>query len=148
MKATQSLHNLGQSIWLDNITRDLLDTGTLKRYIDEFSVTGLTSNPTIFERAIKQSSAYDLWIRAGCSMGKSSEEISLDLALEDISRTANLFRPVYERTNTVDGWVSLEVSPLLAYDTEGTLRAAKDLYARTIEWKTKSLRGRTHDCHG
>jgi transaldolase len=81
-------------------------------------------------------------------MGKSSEEISLHLALEDISRTADLFRPVYERTNTVDGWVSLEVSPLLAYDTEGTLRAAKDLYARTIEWKTKSLRGRTHDCHG
>ena len=131
MLATQLLSNLGQSIWLDNITRDLLDTGTLKRYIDEFSVTGLTSNPTIFESAIKKSSAYDIWIREGFSMGKSSEEIFFDLALEDISRAADLFRPIYERTNTVDGWVSLEVSPLLAYDTDGTLRAAKDLFART-----------------
>ena len=130
MKATQLLSNLGQSLWLDNITRDLLDTGTLKRYIDEFSVTGLTSNPTIFEKAIKKSSAYDAPIREGLAKGKSSEELFFDLALEDITRAADLFRPTYDRTNTVDGWVSLEVSPLLAYDTDSTLRAAKDLFAR------------------
>lgn len=130
MIATQLLSNLGQSIWLDNITRDLLDTGMLRRYIDEFSVTGLTSNPTIFEKAIKKSSAYDLRIREGLAKGKSSEEIIFDLALEDITRAADLFLPIYERTNTVDGWVSLEVSPLLANDTDSTLRAAKDLFAR------------------
>ena len=130
MKATQLLSNLGQSLWLDNITRDLLDTGTLKRYIDEFSVTGLTSNPTIFEKAIKKSPAYDAPIREGLAEGKSSEELFFDLALEDITRAADLFRPTYDRTNTVDGWVSLEVSPLLAYDTDSTLRAAKDLFAR------------------
>jgi transaldolase len=130
MKATQLLSNLGQSLWLDNITRDLLDTGTLKHYIDEFSVTGLTSNPTIFEKAIKKSSAYDAPIREGFAKGKSSEELFFDLALEDITRAADLFRPTYDRTNTVDGWVSLEVSPLMAYDTGSTLRAAKDLFAR------------------
>ena len=130
MKATQLLSNLGQSLWLDNITRDLLDTGTLKRYIDEFSVTGLTSNPTIFEKAIKKSPAYDAPIREGLARGKSSEELFFELALEDITRAADLFRPTYDRTNTVDGWVSLEVSPLLAYDTDSTLRAAKDLFAR------------------
>jgi transaldolase len=130
MKATQLLSNLGQSLWLDNITRDLLDTGTLKRYIDEFSVTGLTSNPTIFENAIKNSTAYDAPIREGLAKGKSSEELFFDLALEDITRAADLFRPTYDRTNTVDGWVSLEVSPLMAYDTGSTLRAAKDLFAR------------------
>jgi len=130
MKATQLLSNLGQSLWLDNITRDLLDTGTLKRYIDEFSVTGLTSNPTIFEKAIKKSPAYDAPIREGLAEGKSSEELFFDLALEDLTRAADLFRPTYDRTNTVDGWVSLEVSPLLAYDTDSTLRAAKDLFAR------------------
>jgi transaldolase len=130
MKATQLLSNLGQSIWLDNITRDRLDTGTLKRYIDEFSVTGLTSNPTIFEKAIKKNPAYDAPIGEGLATGKSSEEIFFDLALEDITRAADLFRPTYDRTNTVDGWVSIEVSPLLAYDTDSTLRAAKDLFAR------------------
>ena len=130
MKATQLLHNLGQSIWLDNTTRDLLDTGTLQRYIDELSVTGLTSNPTIFEKAIKNSPAYDAPIRKMLARGKTGDELFFDLALEDIIRAADLFRPVYNRTNAVDGWVSLEVSPLLAYDTRSTLRAAKDLFAR------------------
>jgi transaldolase len=130
MKATELLHNLGQSIWLDNITRDLVDGGTLQRYIEELSVTGLTSNPTIFEHAIKNSSAYDAPIQELLARGKSGEELFFDLALQDLTRAADLFRPIYERTNGVDGWVSLEVSPLLAYDTEATLRAAKDLFAR------------------
>jgi transaldolase len=130
MKATQLLCNLGQSIWLDNITRDLLTSGTLRRYIDELSVTGLTSNPTIFENAIKNSPSYDVPILEKLATGKSGEELFFDLALEDITRAADLFRPVYERTNTVDGWVSLEVSPLLAYDPDKTLRAARDLFAR------------------
>ncbi len=130
MKATQLLHNLGQSIWLDNITRDLLTSGTLKRYIDELSVTGLTSNPTIFDHAIKNSSAYDNEIRAGLAQGKSPEAIFFDLALEDLTQAADLFRPIYDRTKGVDGWVSLEVSPLLAHDTESTLAAAKELHAR------------------
>jgi transaldolase len=130
MKATQLLHNLGQSIWLDNITRDLLTSGTLKRYIDELSVTGLTSNPTIFDHAIKNSGAYDVAIRADLAKGKSGEPLFFDLALEDLTQAADLFRPIYDRTNGVDGWVSLEVSPLLAYDTTSTLAAAKELHAR------------------
>jgi transaldolase len=130
MKATQLLHNLGQSIWLDNITRDLLTSGTLKRYIDELSVTGLTSNPTIFDHAIKSSSAYDAAIRAGLAKGKSGEALFFDLAVEDLTQAADLFRPIYDRTDGVDGWVSLEVSPLLAYDTKSTLAAAKELHAR------------------
>jgi len=129
-KATQLLHNLGQSIWLDNITRELLDSGTLDHYIREFSVTGLTSNPTIFDHAIKNSSAYDVAIREKLSQGKSGEALFFELALEDISRAAALFRPTHDQTNGVDGWVSLEVSPLLAYDTASTLSAAKDLHAR------------------
>ena len=130
MKATQLLHNLGQSIWLDNITRDLLNSGTLKRYIDELSVTGLTSNPTIFDHAIKNSTAYDVAIREDLAKGKSGEALFFDLALEDLTQAADLFRPIYDRTNGVDGWVSLEVSPLLAYDTTSTLAAAKSLHAR------------------
>jgi transaldolase len=130
MKATQALRNLGQSIWLDNITRDLLNSGTLKRYIDELSVTGLTSNPTIFDHAIKNSAAYDSAIRERVSRGIIGEALFFELALEDLSRAAAQFRPVYDRTEGVDGWVSLEVSPLLAYDTASTLTAAKDLYAR------------------
>jgi transaldolase len=130
MKATQLLHNLGQSIWLDNITRDLLDSGTLQSYIDELSLTGLTSNPTIFEHAIKNSRSYDEPIREKIVHDKSREDLFFDLALEDIARAADLFRPIHDRTNGVDGWVSLEVSPLLAYDTESTLRAARDLFAR------------------
>jgi len=130
MKATQLLHNLGQSIWLDNITRDLLDSGTLKRYIEDLSVTGLTSNPTIFNQAIKNSSAYSAAIRTKFAQDKSAEEVFFELALEDLTRAADLFRPIYDRTNGVDGWVSLEVSPLLAYDTAKTLAAAKELHAR------------------
>src|SRR6266542_3694467 len=130
MKATQLLHNLGQSLWLDNITRDLLNSGTLKRYVDDLSVTGLTSNPTIFDHAIKNSTAYDAAIREKLSKGKSGEALFFELALEDITRASDLFRPVYDQTDGVDGWVSLEVSPLLAYDTASTLAAARDLHAR------------------
>jgi len=130
MKATQLLHNLGQSIWLDNITRDLLNSGTLQRYINELSVTGLTSNPTIFDQAIKNSTAYDSAIRELLSQGESGENLFFKLALEDITRAATLFQPTHDRTDGVDGWVSLEVSPLLAYDTASTLAAAKDLFAR------------------
>jgi transaldolase len=130
MKATQLLHNLGQSLWLDNITRDLLEKGTLQGYIDELSVTGLTSNPTIFDHAIKNSSSYDTVIRKKLDEGKSGEELFFELALEDLTRAADLFRAVFDRTNGVDGWVSLEVSPLLAHDTASTLAAAKSLHAR------------------
>jgi transaldolase len=130
MKATQLLHNLGQSLWLDNITRDLINSGTLNRYIEELSVTGLTSNPTIFDHAIKNSSSYDTAIRKKLDEGKSGEALFFELALEDLTRAADLFRPVFDRTNGVDGWVSLEVSPLLAHDTASTLAAAKTLHAR------------------
>ncbi len=130
MKATQALHDLGQSLWLDNITRDLLDAGTLKHYIDDFSVTGLTSNPTIFDQAIKKSASYDTAIQQKLGEGKSGEALFFELALEDLTRAADLFRPVHDQTKGVDGWVSLEVSPLLAYDTASTLTAAKQLHAR------------------
>jgi len=130
MNATQLLHDLGQSLWLDNITRDLLATGTLRRYIDEWSVTGLTSNPTIFDQAIKTSTAYDAGIREKLAAGKAGEALFFELAIEDLTRAADLFRPIHDRTNTVDGWVSLEVSPLLAHDTASTLAAARQLYAR------------------
>src|SRR5664279_5093085 len=130
MKPTQLLHDLGQSLWLDNITRDLLDSGTLKSYIDELSVTGLTSNPTIFDQAIKKSAAYDSAIQKELGSGKSGEALFFDLALEDLTRAADLFRPTYDQTKGVDGWVSLEVSPLLAYETKTTLAAAKDLSVR------------------
>ena len=130
MKATQLLHDAGQSLWLDNITRDLLDSGTLKQYIDGLSITGLTSNPTIFDHAIKNSDSYDASIAEKVSKGKSGEALFFELALEDLTRVADLFRPVHEKTNGVDGWVSLEVSPLLAHDTAATLAAAKELFAR------------------
>ncbi|MEM7023959.1 MAG: transaldolase family protein, partial [Pseudomonadota bacterium] len=130
MKATAKLNDLGQSLWLDNITRDMLNDGTLKRYIDELSITGLTSNPTIFDQAVKNSSTYDAAITADLSSGRSSEELFFDLAIDDLSRAADLFRPTHDRTNGVDGFVSLEVSPLLAYDTASTLAAAKDLHGR------------------
>src|SRR5215467_13777332 len=123
MKATQLLHNLGQSLWLDNITRDLLDNGTLQHYIDELSVTGLTSNPTIFDHAIKNSKAYDAAIRERIAQGKSGEQLFFELAIEDIINAADLFWPIFYRTNGVDGWVSLEVSPTLAYDSARTLDA-------------------------
>jgi transaldolase len=130
MKATQKLHEMGQSLWLDNITRDLLTSGTLRRYIEELSVTGLTSNPTIFDHAIKNSTAYDKAIRQKLREGKSGEQLFFELALEDITRAADLFRPVWEKTDGVDGWVSLEVSPLLAHDTAATVAAARDLHTR------------------
>src|ERR1700745_2562044 len=130
MKATQLLHNLGQSIWLDNITRDLLNSGALKRYITELSVTGLTSNPQIFDHAIKNSTAYDAAIREKLSKGKSGEALFFELALEDITRAADLFRPIYDQTDGADGWVSLEVSPMLAYDTASTIAQAQELHTR------------------
>jgi transaldolase len=130
MKATETLHERGQSLWLDNITRDLLESGALARYIDELSVTGLTSNPTIFDHAIKNSSAYDAAIRKKVREGKSGEDLFFELALEDLTRAADLFRPIWDRTRGVDGWVSLEVSPLLAHDTASTLAAAKALHTR------------------
>ena len=130
MKATQKLHDLGQSLWLDNITRGLLTSGTLRRYIEEFSVTGLTSNPTIFDHALKNSHDYDDAIRQKLKEGKSGEALFFELALEDLRQAADLFRPIHDQTIGVDGWVSLEVSPLLAYKTAGTLAAAKELHAR------------------
>jgi len=130
MKATRILHDLGQSLWLDNITRNLLRTGVLRRYIDEFSVTGLTSNPTIFDHAIKNSGDYDDAIKSKLAEGKSGEKLFFELALEDLTQAADLFRPVHDRTGGVDGWVSLEVSPLLAHDTKSTIAVAKDLHAQ------------------
>jgi transaldolase len=130
MKATQQLHNLGQSLWVDNITRELLTSGTLARYISELSVTGLTSNPTIFEHAIRNSDFYDDAIRKKALAGKTGEALFFELALEDLVRAADLFRTVYDATGGVDGWVSLEVSPLLADDTTVTINAAMQLYSR------------------
>jgi transaldolase len=130
MKAAQILHDLGQSLWLDNITRNLLKTGMLRRYIEELSVTGLTSNPTIFDHAIKNSTDYDDAIKSKLAEGKSGEKLFFELALEDLTQAADLFRPVYDRTCGVDGWVSLEVSPLLAHDTKSTIAVAKELHTR------------------
>jgi transaldolase len=130
MKPTQQLHDLGQSLWLDNITRGLLTDGTLRRYISEFSVTGLTSNPTIFDKAIKEGGFYDAAIRQKTAEGKSGETLFFELALADLIDAADLFRPVYDSTGGVDGWVSLEVSPLLAYDTAGTINAVAQLHRR------------------
>ena len=130
MTPTKALHDLGQSLWLDNITRDLLNNGVLQRYIAEFSVTGLTSNPSIFDHAIKNSTTYDAEISRKALSTKATEDFFFDLALEDLTRAAELFQPVFARTNGIDGWVSLEVSPLLAHDTDSTLKAARDLHRR------------------
>ncbi len=130
MRATEQLRNLGQSLWLDNITRDLLDGGTLKRYIDELSVTGLTSNPTIFDHAITHSKSYDSEIRRLLSIGLSGEALFFELGLQDLTRAADLFAPIHERTAGVDGWLSLEVSPLLAYDAKATVVEAKALHKK------------------
>ncbi len=130
MKTTQQLHDLGQSLWLDNITRSLLADGTLRRYITDLSVTGLTSNPTIFDEAIKKSSAYDDAIERKTAAGGSGEALFFELALEDLTQAADLFRPIHDTTGGVDGWVSLEVSPLLANDTPGTVKAALQLHER------------------
>lgn len=129
-KITDLLHRIGQSLWIDNITRGLLDGGTLRKYIEELSVTGLTSNPTIFNQAIKNSDFYDTAIAQKVKEGKSGETLFFELAIEDLTRAADLFKPIHERSNGVDGWVSLEVSPKLAYDTQSTLKAAKQLYAQ------------------
>jgi transaldolase len=130
MKAPQKTHEMGQSLWLDNITRCLLTSGTLRRYIQEFSITGLTSNPTIFDHAIKNSHDYDDAICQKLKESKSGVALFFELALEDLRQAADLFRPIHDRTNGVDGWVSLEVSPLLAHDTAGTVAAAKELHAQ------------------
>ena len=127
---TQELHKIGQSLWLDNITRGLLTSGNLQRYIQELSITGLTSNPTIFDHAIKNSRDYDAPISQKVKEGKSGEALFFELAIEDLRQAADLFRPIHDQTNGVDGWVSLEVSPLLAHDTSSTLAAAKDLHSR------------------
>ncbi|MCP4780134.1 MAG: transaldolase [Hyphomicrobium sp.] len=130
MKATQKLHDTGQSLWIDDITRDMLDSGTLAKYISELSVTGLTSNPTIFDRAVTKSDKYDDEIRRLLKRGLKGEPLFFELALQDLSRAADLFLPVHQQTATVDGWVSLEVSPLLAYDTDATIAEAKRLYKK------------------
>jgi transaldolase len=130
MNATQQLHELGQSLWLDNISRGLLTGGGLKRYISEFSITGLTSNPTIFDKAIKGADSYDTAIRSKTTAGISGEELFFELALEDLTQAADLFRPIHDATGGVDGWVSLEVSPLLADDTDASIDAAVELHAR------------------
>jgi transaldolase len=124
------LNTLGQSLWLDDITRDLLDSGTLAKYIAEWSVTGLTSNPTIFDHAITHSASYDGEIRRLLDSGVRGEALFFELAIQDLSRAAELFLPIHQRTATVDGWVSLEVSPLLARDTQGTVVSAKSLHAK------------------
>jgi transaldolase len=130
MNATQQLHDLGQSLWLDNITRALLTSGTLSRYITEFAITGLTSNPTIFDQAIKSAGIYDDAIRQKSVEGKSGEALFFELALEDLTQAADLFRPIFDATGGVDGWVSLEVSPMLADDATATIKAAAQLHAR------------------
>ncbi len=130
MKTTRALAELGQSLWLDNITRPLLDSGTLARYIDELDVTGLTSNPTIYDRAIGGTDAYDAEIAEAAHAGKTGEDTFFEVALSDLRRAADLFRPVHDRTDGVDGFVSLEVSPLLAYDAEATVAQAKRLHAQ------------------
>jgi transaldolase len=131
MRATRTLHDLGQSLWIDNVTRELVNSGTLQRYIDDLSVTGLTSNPTIFDHAIKNSRDYDDDIARKAPSVKSREDLFFDLALADLRQAAEMFRPVHARTDGVDGWVSLEVSPLLAHDTERTLASARSLHQRS-----------------
>jgi transaldolase len=130
VKATERLHELGQSLWLDNITRDLLTSGTLQRYINELSVTGLTSNPSIFDHAVTHSASYDAEIRRLMGAGKSGEALFFELAIQDLTKAADLFAPIHQRTAGVDGWVSLEVSPLLAHDTARTIADAKALHAK------------------
>jgi transaldolase len=130
MKATRQLHDLGQSLWLDNITRQLLTSGTLRNYIRDLSVTGLTSNPTIFDNAIKGSDSYDAAIRDKLHAGITGEALFYELALEDLTQAADLFRGVYDSTSGVDGWVSLELSPVLSDDSAGSINAARELHAR------------------
>jgi transaldolase len=133
MKPTQQLHDLGQSLWLDNITRQMLDDGTEQGYIDEFNITGQTSNPTIFDKAIGGGDAYDDQIAELREKGMGPEEIFFELALADVTRAAKMFAEIHKQTDRMDGWVSLEVSPKLAYDTEGTTQQAADLHGRAEE---------------
>ncbi len=128
MNPTRKLHSIGQRLWLDTITREMLDSGTFRRYIDEFSITGLTSNPTIFERAIAHSNAYDESIRKLHVRGQSSEAMVFDLMLEDLSRAADLLLPIHKATGCADGWVSLEVAPQLAYNATASVTQAKALH--------------------
>ena len=128
MNSTQRLHALGQSLWLDNISRRLLDEGTLQRYIDEYSVTGLTSNPTIFDEAIGAGDTYDAGIRVKAGAGLSGEALFVELALEDLRRAADIFKPIFDATDGVDGWVSMELSPLLADDSAGSIESATQIY--------------------
>ena len=128
MTPTRQLRNLGQSVWLDNISRDLLDNGTLRRYIDDFSITGLTSNPTIFDASIGNGNAYDAGIREMMQSAKSGETLFIELALEDLRRAADLFRPAFDASDHTDGWVSMEISPLLASDTDGSIKAAQQIH--------------------
>jgi hypothetical protein len=128
MNRTHLLRDIGQSLWLDNITREMLDNGTLGRYVDEFSITGLTSNPTIFDAAISNTGAYDDGIRDKVNAGSSGEALFIELALEDLRRAADLFRPAYDATDGVDGWASMEISPLLVNDTAGSIAAAKRIH--------------------
>ena len=147
MKATELLHNLGQSIWLDNITRDLLESGTLQRYIDEFSVTGLTSNPTIFDQAIKNSSAYDTAIRDGLARGKTGEALFFDLALADITRAADLFRPIYDRTRRHRRRSKLELWRRGPLGRSRGGEAAKPA-GKELSHCHHALAGCPHDCDG
>ena len=163
MRPTRALHELGQSLWLDNVTRELLNSGTLQGYIDDFSVTGLTSNPTIFDHAIKNSTTYDGDIARKAPSAKSREDLFFELALADLTEAAELFQPVFARTDGVDGWVSLEVSPVLAHDTNGTPRGrprspsarrqAQPLHqdswhtGRTAGHRSGYLRRRAGQCH-
>jgi transaldolase len=133
MKPTEKLHDLGQSLWIDNITRTMLDDGTEQRYIDELSVTGQTSNPTIFDKAISSGDAYDEQIAELREKGLDGEELFFELALADINRAAKMFEPEHERTERMDGWVSLEVSPKLAYDTKATIQQAADLHGKAAD---------------
>ncbi len=133
MKPTEQLHELGQSLWLDNITRTMLDDGTEQRYIDELSITGQTSNPTIFDKAISSGDAYDEQISELREKGMEPEDIFFELALADVTRAARMFADIHKETDRMDGWVSLEVSPLLAYDTQSTIQQAADLYGRAEE---------------
>ena len=128
MKPTQQLHDLGQSLWLDNITRTMLDDGTLAKYISDYSITGLTSNPSIFDAAIGEGNAYDAAIKQMKKAGLQDEKLFTDIALEDLRRAADLFKPTFEQSKHVDGWVSMEVSPLLASDTKGSIDAAKQIH--------------------
>jgi transaldolase len=130
MKPTQKLHELGQSLWVDNITRDMLDEGTIQGYIDELSVTGLTSNPTIFDNAISGGNDYDEQIIELREKGVEAEQLFFELALTDLRRAAKLFEPINQRTDGVDGWVSLEVSPLLADNAQKTIAQVSDLHSR------------------